>query len=193
MAGNLAQMQWVTSGYSGSPGYTSFYCSSIDPTALQPVLAAQRAFFSALATYIPAGVVYSPPSNYRIVDGATGDLADIVPVSTPVTAVTGSGSGNWAAPAGFSVNWLTATPATSRLVVGRTYIVPAANAAYQTDGTLVATALSAIQSAASTLVSASSPIFVVWRRPVSHAGGAVATILGARVNDRVSVLKSRRS
>lgn len=189
----ISQSQWTSAGWNGGPGYTSFYSSTITAPELQDFLDAQKAFFEAIKTYIPNDVTYTPPANYRIVDAATGDLDDIVPVDSAQTPTTGTGGGAYAAPSGISVNWLTTTPATSRLVVGRTYLVPTGVEAYQDDGTLNTTALGVFQAAASALVTAVSPIMVIWRRPVGGAGGSVATVVAAKVNDRVSILRSRRS
>jgi hypothetical protein len=193
MAGNLVQVQWVSTGWTGAPGYTSFYLASLDDTAINDFLDATHDFLAALTTYIPSSITYVAPANYRVVDAATGVLADIVPFGTPSTNVTGSSGNGFAAPAGFSVNWLTTTAATHRLVVGRTYIVPVDDVLYQTDGTLKTADLAAIQTAASALVSRTDPNFCVWRRPVLGAGGSVAPIVAAKVNDRVSVLRSRRA
>jgi hypothetical protein len=90
------------------------------------------------------------------------------------------------------MNWLTSTPAVSKLVVGRTYIVPVGDDAYQTDGTLTSTALGVFQTAGSALAIANDPLWCIWRRPVDGAGGSVAPVTAAKVNDRVGILRSRR-
>ena len=89
-------------------------------------------------------------------------------------------------------SWLTTTPATSRLVVGRTFLVPMGVQAYQSDGTIVDSSRTGLQTAANVLVAATTPTMVVWRRPVGGAGGSVAPVTAARVSDKVAVLKSRR-
>ncbi len=193
MPANLAQSQWVWSGWNGAPGYTSFYYDTVDPTTLNGNLAAEHTFLAAMAGYFPGGVTMSPPANFRLVDAASGNLFGFIAPSSPPAAVVGASSGSYAAPAGASVNWLTTTPATHRNVVGRSYFVPLSSGAYQADGTLVDAAKTAMQAAAAAFVAATDPIFVIWRRPVSGAGGSVAPVVGARVNDRVSILRSRRS
>jgi len=193
MPANLYQSQWTWSGWSGAPGYTSFYYSTIDEATMNTNLDAERTFFDTVASLLAASVSINPPGNFRVVDAATGNLEDVIAPTTPPTGVTGGGGTTFAAPAGCSVNWLTTTPATSRLVVGRTYLVPLGEQAYQSDGTLVDSSKNGLQTAANVFVAAVDPIFVVWRRPVSGAGGSVAPVVGARVNDRVSILKSRRS
>jgi len=190
---SIATITWQSTGWSGAPGYTTFYTTNVDDPALSSFLASTRAFLNALTTYIPSTITYVAPASARVVGEATGNLIDIVPFATPVTNVTGSSGNGFAAPAGFSVNWLTTTAGPHRLVVGRTFIVPVDEVLYQTDGTLKTADLAAIQSAASALVTAQSTNFVIWRRPVDSAGGSLAPVVAAKVNDRVAVLRSRRS
>jgi len=64
---------------------------------------------------------------------------------------------------------------------------------YQGDGTLVDASKSAINLAATAFVADTGGHLIVWRRPIAGAGGSQAPVLGARVNDRVSILRSRRS
>lgn len=192
MTANLAQIQWKWNGWSGAPGYTSFYYDTIDPTALNVALDAQGVFFDTVASLMFSTCNISPPANFRILDGATGDLEGFVAAVTPPATKVGGGSTAGSAATGIVVNWLTTTPATSRLVVGRTFLVPMGVQAYQSDGTIVDSSRTGLQTAANVLVAATTPTMVVWRRPVGGAGGSVAPVTAARVSDKVAVLKSRR-
>lgn len=193
MAANLSQITFLWTGFSGAPGYSSFYYSSVDDTAVNTFHDAVYAYFFAIKGEISVNTTITPPSSYRTMDAATGVLGGILPLTTPGSAIAGSGNNSQASPAGASVNWLTSTAAAHKLVVGRTYMVPLGANAYQADGTLVDADKAAIQTAANALVTAVAPLFVIWRRPVGGAGGSVAPVTAARVNDRVAMLKSRRA
>lgn len=193
MAANLSQITYLWTGFQGAPGYSSFYCSSVDDTAVNDFNDAVWSFFNAIKGEISVNTTITPPSSYRTMDGATGVLGGISPLTTPGAAIGGTGNNSQASPAGASVNWLTSTAAAHKLVVGRTYLVPLGANAYQADGSLVDADKAAIQTAANALVTAVSAIFVIWRRPVDGAGGSVAPVTAARVNDRVAMLRSRRA
>jgi hypothetical protein len=189
---SIAQIQWVSSGWSGGPGYTSFYYSVVVEPDLSTFLDATHDFLDTIKNNLPTSCTYTAPTNARIIAEATGDLIDVVPFATPSTNVTGGAGTGFAAPAGMSINWLTLTPGPSRLITGRTFMVPLDINSYQADGTLTTTALGLFQSAASALVVAGGGDMVIWRRPVGGAGGSLAPVAAAKVNDRVSVLRSRR-
>jgi len=189
----INQLQSVWTGWSGAPGYTSFYIQGTDPVEIQDAAVAIHDFWEDIAGVLPNDVTIGGMSTYRTINEGTGALVAENPLLVPTASVVGASAASFAAPAGLSIEWLTSTPATSRLVKGRTYIVPIQVDAYQADGTLVEANRTVVQTAAALLVSTISPLLVVWRRPVDHAGGAVAEVTAARVNDRVAILRSRRS
>jgi len=192
MATNLSQIRAVLTGWNGAPGYTNFYIDSVDPTACQDMANAVHAFFDSCKGQFPTSVRINFPTDVREVDGATGVLGGFITLGTPPAEVVGLGTADFNAAAGASVSWLTGTAAASRLVVGRTYLVPLGGNFYESNGTPTSAGLTVIRNAASALVAAMDPIFVVWRRPVAGAGGSVAPVLASRVNDIGAVLKSRR-
>jgi len=192
MATNLSQIRAVLTGWNGAPGYTNFYIDSVDPTACQDMHNAAHTFFDSIKGQFPTSVRINFPTDVRQVDAATGDLGSVVTIGTPAAEVVGLGTADFNAAAGASVTWLTTTPAASRLVTGRTYLVPLGGNFYESNGTPASAGLTVLRNAAAALVAAMDPIFVVWRRPVAGAGGSVAPIVGSRVNDIGVVLKSRR-
>lgn len=192
MTANLAQIQWKWSGWQGAPGYTSFYYSSVDPTALNDALDAQGTFFDTVASLMWTSVSIAPPATFRLLDAATGDLEGFVPAVTPPTTKVGGGSTSGSAVSGIVVNWLTNDHGASRSIVGRSFLVPMGVQSYQSDGTIVDSSRTGLQTAANTLVAATTPNMVVWHRPVAGAGGTVHTVTAARVSDKVAKLTSRR-
>jgi hypothetical protein len=189
----ITQSQWIWTGWSGAPGYTSYYYDTTDPGELSTILAAEHTWHTLVASVLPTGVTLTPPANFRQVTDTSGVLVGIVPIGAPGASHVGASSQPYAAPAGLSVNWLTTTPATSRLVVGRSFYVPISSAAYQTDGTLLDSTKAAVQLGATAFVADTGGHLTIWRRPVSGAGGGQAPVVGARINDRVSMLRTRRS
>lgn len=189
----ISQVTFVWTGWSGAPGYTSFYVDTGDVADAQLVANAGRAFFQAIRGELPTEVTIQCRGDFRVMDAATGNLVGINVLTTTPAAVTGAGNATFAAPSGCTVNWLTNSPAAHRLRTGRTYLVPLGSNAYQNDGTLVEADKAALQAAAAAFVTACTTHLVIWKRPISGAGGLAAAVVGARINDRVAMLRSRRS
>jgi len=187
------QLQFVWTGWSGAPGYTNIYCQGTDPVGVQDVANAFRAFLFAIKGELPTEVTITCNPDYRIMNEVTGDLTGVGALGTPPSPVAGGGNPSFAAPAGCTVTWLTSVPAVSRLTTGKTYLVPLGSNAYQNDGTLVEADKAAIAAAAAAFVTTAGGLFVIWRRPVAGAGGVLAEVEASRVNDRVAILRSRRS
>jgi len=173
-------------GFPGAPGYSVFYAlpggGFVD---------ALHTFFQTLNGAFPANVRIQVAGSGLEINQATGVITGTWSGTTPAL-VTCTGGGNYAAPVGTSVNWLTSTVVGGKFVRGRTFLVPMASAVFDTDGSISATALSQIQTAAAALVTAGTDYFVAWHRPVAGSGGVAANITGSLVRDRASVLTSRR-
>lgn len=189
----INQLQWVWNGWSGAPGYTSIYVQGSDPVAVNDVAHAFDTFLQGVKGLFPPNISATGPATYRIINETNGNLVGESALLVPVPNMTGTGGAGMAAPAGLSIEWLTSVPATSRLVKGRTYLVPISSAVYQADGTLVEVNRTDTQTKAQAFVDTAGGLFVIWRRPVDGAGGSVAEVEAARVNDRVAILRSRRS
>jgi hypothetical protein len=189
----IDQHQFVSTGWSGGPGYTSLYCQSDGENTPQQCVDAIRAFFFAIKGELPTEVTYTSVGSYRTIDPATGNLLGITAYGTVPVAVSGGGNPTFASPAGSVVTWLTSAHGPHKAIVGRTYIVPGGTNMYQNDGTLFDASKALQQAAAAALVAALSPDLLVWRRPVDGAGGGVSVVTAARVADRVAMLRSRRA
>ena len=163
--------------------------------ASQGAVTAVRAFWNTLSQMIPLGVKIDVDPVVAQLDEATGQQNDEFVVGTPPAQVVGGGTADRAAPAGLCVNWKTSTFVSGRRLRGRTFVVPLMSGAYESDGTIKATYLTAARDAAAALLAngaTSTSVFVVWHRPIGGAGGSSGTVTGASVNDRVAVLTSRR-
>lgn len=189
MAIDKGVFQWT--GFQGAPGYSIFYAL---PSA--GVAADIKTFFTAISSWLPTTVTISCPTEGDTLEEATGILTGSWS-GGPGGTVIGGATGTHAGPAGAAVTWDTSGIATgaggkARRVRGRTFLVPLATTAYESDGTLVLAARNAIQGAADALVSDAAGNLVVWHRPIGGAGGSAHPVTGARVADKVAVLRSRR-
>lgn len=193
----MALMMRVTVKWSGGQigsGFTNLFFTDGVSTA-QLAADSVRTFFSdvlSAGAHLPAGVTVSYPSNVDRIEPLTGLLINTVPITQPA-ALVGSGAGNYSAPSGFVVGWLTGDIVTGHRVIGRTFFVPLAQSAYESNGTLGVTFLSTAVTAANAFIGA-APEFIVWHRPasVAAANGSPHVVLAAKINDKAAMLTSRR-
>lgn len=186
-------------GWAGAPGRTVFYGNTgvstaqvlandchtlinniVNPTGSQPNI-------------IPAGVRIAGDAFADELDSGSGDQVGRLAV-TANPPITGTGSGNWAAPAGACITWSTNKFIKGRRLRGRTFFVPLDGVnAFQPDGTL--------SDSMNTVVAAAIPIFIngqsepiVWHRPTGPGltDGDTAPIVTGSMADKVAVLRSRR-
>lgn len=184
-------------GWTGAPGYSNWYVwGSPDQTQTDAAAAAVRTFLQAIRAYLPSVVSINFVPTVQVYAEGDGSLADQRNIVTIPGTVTGSGAGNFAASTGIVVSWRTTQSTGRRLLLGRTFLVPASAVAYQTDGTVDNGALVVIAGAANAYVArvaADVPGHpVVWHRPVNGGGGSMGNITAATVADRTAVLRSRR-
>ena len=195
---NISRVRTELTGFTGQPGVSTMYFLD----AIPPV-AAVRAFWQALTPLMPATMSAQVVNSGDIIDDSTGDLVTTW-VAAAQAVVSGTGTAAYSAPSGASVQWLTSTILDSHRVRGRTFVVPIPSSQYDTDGTLVPAAVAVLESAAAGLVTAGTPTFIVWHRPltaaqaalrvppgVAHPGG-FAIVSGSRVADKAAILRSRR-
>lgn len=197
-----ATVRW--SGFPGAPGYSNFHFT-VDGGFFDGGLFGDEAEAAATAAYdrvsdafdewrtmCPGIVSFSLDPEAIILDSDTGETLGAVPRGS-VSVNQPTGTGSYSGPAGAVINWNTADYRAGRRIRGRTFVVPLANTAYESDGTLTTAALTALRGGASQLVgSAGGPEFGVWSRPRGGSGGVFATVVGSSVPDKVAVLRSRR-
>lgn len=199
---SLQRVRCLWSGWPGQPGYTNFY-TSISIASVAPFVT----FFNTIKGNLPSGLTITVPGSGDIVNTETGLLSGVW--SAPGNgAVTGSSVGNYAGPAGCVVEWLTQGIVAGRRVLGKTYIVPLAAAAFQNDGTISEAEKPTFTNAAAALVTALGNTFLVWSRPftpgpnnppVGQPGhkepraGTAWPVIGSRFPDMAAVMRSRRT
>lgn len=188
-----AKINWT--GFVGAPGYSVFHARSFeaDPANEAAQFKARVNFFAAeIAAVLPNSVTLTTDPEVEQLEDTTGTLTEVV--STPGSApIAGTGGTTYSAPAGAVVNWTTGQIRNGRRMRGRTFIVPLALAAYEADGTIVASVRNTILTAASNLANAVDTQLCVYGRPTPLAAdGMNGRVTGFSVPDMSAVLRSRR-
>lgn len=200
---DIDRFQVTWNGPSGLPGVSTFYVAD-GPTAMAPI----HAYFTALASYVASGIVWSFPAGGDTLEESTGALTGAW-AATPLADVNASGTGSYSAASGFSVQWLTSSIVNGHHVKGRTFFVPAARDAYDALGTLNDTIRAPIVAAGVTMIGSMPTNLLVWSRPreafpswtdkygrshpaITAAPGAAVVVIGSVVADKAVVLTSRR-
>lgn len=178
----------VWNGASGLPGYTRLkFEGDLDAAGALAAAARMRTFFDAIKALIPSTVSITFAEAAQVYDTdqtLTGEVG-----FTPPAIVTGTAVGAFAAPVGMVVNWLTALVFSGRKVRGRSFLVPLSSNAFAADGTPSPASMTAVQNAATALLTG-SPALVIAAG--STGAFAVAAVTGMSVPDRAAVLRSRR-
>jgi hypothetical protein len=192
MAIKRYRVSW--SNFPGAPGVSTLYFSD-SVTDFSPV----RTFFSTVALNVPNGLTFQFPTTVDLLDEVTGQIQTVqnattlASVSSIVTAAPFSGT------SGCIVQWRTPDFVEGKHVIGRTYVVPLAQIAYDAQGSISSGAITALQNAAIALVGATS--MVCWSRPraastnppVTARPGSAHPVTNASVPDLACVMRSRRT
>lgn len=190
---NRIRMAW--SGFPGAPGVSTFYVT--DPV---PFLNALHAAMADITTRLPLDCTVSFPGEGDIVNDVSGLITGTW-TTIALAPLTGTGVGAYAGVAGAACTWLTGGVVDGHRVRGRTFLVPLASGAFDTDGTLNPTALAQIRSDMTALYGVGAGGFGIWHRPrlvTTGIGAPISTpgsfhlVTGSRVSDKAAVLRSRR-
>jgi hypothetical protein len=181
------------SNFPGAPGVSTHYFDTA-ATDFTPV----RAFYEAVSLRVPNGMTFTYPTTVDVIDETNGQIqitqnATILTPSLSTIAV-----GNFSGTSGCAVQWRTPDYVDGNHVVGRTYIVPLGPTFYDTNGSIGAATITALQAAATTLLAALP--MVIWSRPRKAGPGGVPAarngsahaITAAQVPDVAVVMRSRR-
>lgn len=178
----------VWTGTTGLPGYTKLhFLGELDPTSIASAAGSIKAFWEAIKSYLPGAVTVQLDGIAQTFTTG-GQLTGEIPY-TPPAATVGTSASAYAGASGAVINWLTDQFPNGRRLRGRTFIVPMAGTAYQNDGTLAPTVVTALRSAAQALAGGPQPLCVVRR---SGATALNIHVSGTAVPDRTAVLRSRR-
>lgn len=201
---SIWQITWEWTGLPGLSGYTNLHYAAPAATPAEALSAAtkSRLLFAGLPTQFPSALSISPTGEARLLDETTGDLVDVVSYSGP-TPVTGSaGTVAYSAASGGAIAWPTAVVHGKHIMVGKTFLVPFALAAYSATGGMTPASLTNMGTAAEAMRTATGPTFLVWGRPrkaktvggvtIPALSGLAAAALSSRALTKAVVLRSRR-
>lgn len=193
----FTQFRWDWSGWQGAPGVTLLRCrDNLDDTQTSAAAAAQATMWTAIKGFLPTGVTLTCQPTVSVINDGDGGLVEQRNISAMPAAVVGSGTGSWAAVSGFCIIWKTGTSTGRRLLMGRTFIVPAANATFDNTGKVSPSSRTSILTAAGTYVARVSvgtpgrP--VAWHRPKPGVAGYSADITSVQLNQLGAELTRRR-
>jgi hypothetical protein len=201
---HIWQVVWNWTGTTGGIGYTNLYYGSTAGTGSEALAAVQKAYtlFQNAKAHLPGGVTVAPFTDVRLIEDTTGDLVNIFTVTGVPSVGGGGGAFGYSGASGACIDWLTGVIHGKHLMVGRTFLVPASQATYETNGTIAAQAIIDIATAAEAMRVGSGPVFGVWGRPrkartvggvtIPALTGLFAPAISSRVPDKAVVLRSRR-
>lgn len=184
----------VWSGFPGAPGYSNFFFTG-DGSGGAAAESRSRVvgFFSEINDLLPSDVQFLVEGEVAVLDELTGSITGYIMAEPGAVPGSGGLAGGYSAASGAVVTWNTAGVVNGRRVRGRTFVVPLGGAAYQSDGSLSASAIGTLQAGAEELVGTGFDSgFGVWSRPGTSGGGSFWEVNGYRVPDMAAVLRSRR-
>jgi hypothetical protein len=202
---SIWQVTWAWTGFPGATGYSNLYyrASTSDAGEAAGVCQQSQLLWTGLKGLLPQQVTISLQPDVRLLEDSTGNLVNIFTV-TGIPPTTGSAAaGVYSAPSGGCIDWLTGVIHGKHLMVGRTFVVPLAGAAYQNNGTLADTTVTTLATAAESMRQANpAHPFGVWGRPRKADNtsnppkpaltGFFANAISSRIPDKAVVLRSRR-
>lgn len=197
----MIRVKALWSGFQGAPGLTVFHFSKFDVGAgfvtadSQSAVDRVRSFFFGCTASLPAGVSVQVQGDAEIIEGTDNSLVEIHATTQPAV-VNGTATGtSYASPVGAVVNWRTNEIRKGRRIRGRSFLVPLAGSAFESNGTLSASTLTNVSSSANTLrTAAGSTQLGVYARPTTKdaTDGLWAQVTAHSVPDMGAVLRSRR-
>jgi hypothetical protein len=197
---NIIKVKLKWTGFSGAPGYTNFFyrdeaSGAPSPTTATDAVTKVGNFANYIKAYLPIETAVQVQSDIEVIEETNGQLQDVMNVASQPVVQGTAPSAPYSAASGAVITWRTAGVRNGRRVRGRTFLVPLANSAYQSDGTIASAALTALNTNMGTFLDATgSAILGVYARPTSKGAtdGAWFTVIGHNIPDKVAVLRSRR-
>lgn len=176
------RVNWT--GGAGGDGVSTFYAVTTATTALADL----RTFYDSIKALFPSVFTWSFPNAGDQIESTTGALVGAWTRSSAASVTPGL-AGIYSGGVGARVRWETGSIVNGHRVRGTTFLTGLLSTQYQSDGSLSAACITALDAAADTM--AGTGALVVWSRPVGGISG-VSTVTSASVPDKVSWLTSRR-
>lgn len=180
----IDRLRVTWSGGAGGDGVSTFYALPAATTALADL----RVFFDSIKGLFPSALTWGFPNSGDQIESTTGGLVGAWTRATAANVTPGL-AGVYSGGVGARIRWETGTILFGQRVRGTTYLTGLLSTQYQTDGTLSAACITALQAAADALVT-TQDLLIFSRRPAG--AGAASTVTAATVPDKVTWLTSRR-
>lgn len=186
------------SNFPGGPGVATHYF--LDQ---QTAMASLHSFWTRMASAMPTTVIVRVEPTGDILESTTGALTGTWS-KPPLLDIPGLVPGQYSAPSGAAITWLTQGIVARRRVRGRTFIVPLGGGRYDGNGSLDDGTRGGFAQQAQDLVFEQSLSHVIWSRPFPGAPavgtkparaprqGTAHLVTASRVEDKVAILRSRR-
>jgi hypothetical protein len=184
----------VWTGAAGLPGYSKLkFNGQLTSTEATEACNKTRAFFAALTTYLPVAIHVKVQQVLDIYDDE-GQKTGLVTATSDPADVVGVAAGAYNQAAGAWINWRTNVFANGSRVTGRTFLVPTASVAFQSDGTLLGSFVIALQAAGDALRTGSPTLVIPYHRFLKDGTEVfgVPPVAAVSVTDKGGVLRSRR-
>jgi hypothetical protein len=120
--------------------------------------------FAGLVNYLPNDVTIQVEATGDSIDSSTGALVGSWSAA-PSAALTGVGGANYSAVSGGLIKWGSSTYLSGRRLRGHTYLVPMADAMYDTTGELNSGTITGIDAILATFVGYFPGAVMLWQRP----------------------------
>lgn len=190
------------SGFQGAPGYSNFSFSDLTTdVARNNAGASVKKLFTDIASLLSTSWSIQVQSEVTEWDASTGTLTGAGTMSIVPTAQIGAATpAAYAGGSGAAITWKTPTIFNGRRVTGRTYLVPLIGC-FDSDGTLTASAQTAINAAATTFINTAGSDFAIWAKQFTkptdgttpvQIGGTIASVTAHTLKDMASQMRSRR-
>lgn len=181
-------------GFQGAPGYTNLHVrnAGIITTAVDNLVTGLQTMCTDIKSQEATGVTLTASQEVKEFDEATGALVGLHTSTVAVPPQVGAGGAQGPSPVGGCISFTTNGVNRGRRVRGRLFVVPVAGNRFESNGSLAADFIAALNTIATNWYVTAARECVIWSRPRSGAGGAAFDIVSHHVTDQAAVLRSRR-
>jgi hypothetical protein len=193
------KMRW--SGFTGGPGYSVFHMrdfndlTPVDLTAVNSALGKVQAFANGIKGVIAHPVTLQVLNDVEIIEDTTGQLEEVATGTALAAVASTAPTSSYSGATGAVITWRTDGVRNGRRIRGRSFLVPIAGGAYESNGTLSAATITTLGTAASAFIDpAGDGDLGVYARPTGPGAtdGEWTVVKSFSVPDMAAVLRSRR-
>lgn len=194
---DVYKVQAVLTGFVGSPGVNTFYCTpgagfGSEQDALDDFASDLYDMYFGLRTQLQMSVIVSIDQEVSKFDAVTGALLGRPGITEP-KVITGNDGAKSPRQTMAKFRYNTNTIAKNRVIQGGIYFGPLGSDAYDLDGDLSAGFAAGIKAYHAPLIASGAGLrLIVWHQPKDGANGVAAPVTSVSVKPVTAVLRSRR-